>query len=67
MTMFQTLHRMMGGAATLKMSCEKCGYEATWTSAQAKHRLGPDATPMECRRRLVCSRCGVVGQVRVWI
>lgn len=65
--MFQTLHRMMGGAATLKMSCEKCGHEASWTSAQAKQRVGPDATPMDCRRRLVCASCGAKGRARVWI
>lgn len=67
MTMFQTLHRMLGGAATLKMTCQKCAHEATWTSAQALQRLGPDATPMDCRRRLRCSACGVTGRVRVWI
>lgn len=67
MMMFQTLHRMMGGSETLKMACEECGHEAAWTSAQAKERLGPDATPMDVRHRLVCSSCGVGGRVRVWI
>jgi hypothetical protein len=33
--MFQNLHRMMNGAATLKLSCEACGHEATWTAALA--------------------------------
>ena len=67
MTMFQTLHRMMGGATTLKMRCEKCGHEATWTAAQAMKRLGSGATPMDCRRRLICTSCGVSSRVQVWI
>lgn len=67
MTMFQTLHRMMGGAATLKIACEACGHQATWTSDQAIGRLGPDAIPVDIRRRLKCGSCGVVGRSRVWI
>lgn len=51
MTMFQNLRRMMGGAATLKISCEACGHKATWTCAQAFQRLGGDATPLDCRRQ----------------
>ena len=67
MTMFQTLHRMMANAATLKIACEACGHEATWTSAQAFKRLGPDAAPFDIRRRLVCSACGRAGRAKVWI
>jgi hypothetical protein len=67
MTMFQNLRRMMGGAATLKISCEACGHEATWTSAEAFQRLGGDATPRDCRRRLACSGCGHRGRAHVWI
>lgn len=67
MTMFQNLHRMMSGAATLKLACDGCGHEATWTTRQAIDRLGGDATPADIRRRLVCSDCGQAGRVRVWI
>ena len=67
MTMFQNLRRMMASAATLKIGCEGCGHEATWTSAQALQRLGPDAMPFDIRRRLVCGSCGRTGRSRVWI
>ena len=67
MTMFQNLRRMMSGAATLKISCEACGHEATWTCAQAFQRLGGDATPLDCRRLLACSACGRRGRAHVWI
>lgn len=67
MTMFQNLHRMMGEAATLKMACDGCGHEATWTARQAIDRLGADATPADIRRRLKCKDCGQAGRVRVWI
>jgi hypothetical protein len=67
MTMFQNLRRMMSGAATLKITCEACGHEATWTGAQAFQRLGGDATPLHCRRRLACAACGVRGRAHVWI
>jgi hypothetical protein len=65
--MFQNLHRMMAGAATLKITCEACGHEAAWTQAQAFRLLGPDATPFDIRRRLACSACGRTGRVHVWI
>lgn len=67
MTMFQNLHRMLANAHTLKIACEACGHEATWTSAQAVQRLGPDAMPFDIRRRLVCSCCGRAGRSKVWI
>lgn len=64
--MFQTLHRMMNGAATLKITCA-CGHAVTWTSAQAFARLGPDATPFEIRQRLACTVCGRTGHARACI
>lgn len=67
MTMFQNLHRMMTGAATLKIECEACGHQATWSSSQAFRRLGPDAIPVDIRRRLKCGACDRVGQSKVWI
>jgi hypothetical protein len=67
MTMFQNLHRMLANAHTLKITCEGCGHEVTWTAAQAFQRLGPDAMPFDIRRRLSCSSCGVRGRSRVWI
>ena len=67
MTMFQTLRRVMGAAATLKIGCEACGHMTAWTATQAFERLGPDATPFEARRRLSCGACGRAGRVRVWI
>ena len=67
MTMFQNLRRMLAEAATLKIACDGCGHEATWTAAQAFQRLGPDAAPAEIRRRLVCGSCGRPGRARIWI
>jgi hypothetical protein len=64
-TMFQNLARMMGGAETLKMRCERCDHAVTWTRDEAFRWLGPDATPMEVRRRLVCRLCR--GPAQVWI
>jgi DNA-directed RNA polymerase subunit RPC12/RpoP len=67
MTMFQNLRRMMPERSTLKIECEPCGHQATWSQDQAFRRLGPDATPFEIRRRLRCDECGVRGRSRVWI
>jgi hypothetical protein len=67
MTMFQNLSRMMAGGAALKIKCEACGRQTTWRSDEAFRRLGPDATPYEIRRRLVCIGCGATGWVQVWI
>ncbi len=66
MTMFQNLRRMMGGAATLKISWEACGHEATWTSAQAFQRLPVtqlrrrrhQGRPAKARRNAPASRPG---------
>jgi hypothetical protein len=60
--MFQNLRRMMGGT-TLRITCERCAHTATWTQEWAFRWLGPDATPMDVRRRLVCRMCG--GQAEV--
>lgn len=65
--MFQNLRRMMVESATLKIECEGCHRRTAWTQDEAFKRLGPDATPYEIRRRLVCGGCGVAGWARVWI
>lgn len=67
MTMFQTLHRSMASAQTLKMQCEACDHRATLSAREAKAACGPDATPMDIRRRARCKVCGTEGRVRVWI
>lgn len=67
MTMFQNLHRSLGSGQTLKIQCEACGHLATLSQAQAKAACGPDATPMDIRRRAKCKVCHVEGRVRVWI
>jgi DNA-directed RNA polymerase subunit RPC12/RpoP len=67
MTMFQNLHRSMTGAQTLKVQCEVCDHRATLGAAEAKAACGPDATPMDIRRRARCTACGTEGRVRVWI
>jgi hypothetical protein len=64
MTMFQNLRRMMSGM-TLKIGCECCDHSVTWTQDQAFRWLGPDATPMDVRRRLVCRMCGGQALVEV--
>lgn len=67
MTMFQNLHRSMGASQTLKIQCAACDHLATLSAAEAKQRCGPDATPMDIRRRARCRLCGVEGRVAVWI
>ena len=66
MTMFQTLHRTMSPGDTLKIACP-CGHGVCWPYPQAVARCGPDATPMDIRRRCRCEACGAEGRVRVWI
>jgi hypothetical protein len=63
--MFQNLRRMMGGGVTLKIRCEACDHAAEWTRDEAFRWLGPDASPFEVRRKLVCRLCR--GRARVWI
>jgi DNA-directed RNA polymerase subunit RPC12/RpoP len=65
--MFQNLHRMMASGEVLKIACEDCGHRATWTRDDAFRRLGPDATPTDIHRRLVCEGCGAARRARVWI
>ncbi|MCR5879536.1 hypothetical protein [Phenylobacterium sp. J367] len=67
MTMFQTLRRMMSPQDTLRIRCGACGREAAWLCGEAIARLGPDATPMDVRRRLRCGACGAAGQARISI
>ncbi|MBI1200353.1 MAG: hypothetical protein GC203_21040 [Phenylobacterium sp.] len=59
--MFQTLARTMEPGARLRIHCGGCGHTAAWSRGTAFARLGPDATPADVRRRLVCSRCGRAG------
>ena len=66
MTMFQNLHRSLAQGRTLKLACEACPHRADWTRAEAIARLGPDAIPVDIRRRLACGVCGR-GAPRVWI
>lgn len=65
--MFQNLHRSMAARQTLKIQCEVCDHLATLRAADAKVRCGPDATPMDIRRRAKCRICGAEGRVKVWI
>lgn len=65
--MFQNLHRSMAPGQTLKIQCEACRHLASLTAMEAKAACGPDATPMDIRRRAKCKACGAEGRVRVWI
>jgi hypothetical protein len=67
MTMFQNLHRSMASDQTLKIQCEACDHRATLAPADARVACGPDATPMDIRRRAKCRACGAEGRARVWI
>lgn len=67
MTMFQTLHRSLAPDRTLKIQCAACGHRATLAQAEAVARCGPDATPMDIRRRARCQACGAEGRARAWI
>jgi len=55
--MFQNLQRMLRGGRCLQLTCA-CGHAVSWTPEQAFQRAGAEATPMDLRRRLICSRCG---------
>jgi len=67
MQMFQNLHRTMKSGDQLKIRCEPCGHLVTWSLAEAKAHCGPDATPIDIRRRAKCRQCGAEGRVTVWI
>ena len=65
--MFQNLQRTLSGHRTLKIRCEICDHRATLKAGEARLRCGPDATPMDIRRRAKCGSCGAEGHARVWI
>lgn len=65
--MFQTLIRVMEPADWLKIRCDLCGYQVEWRRAKAFEAFGPDASPADCRARLVCGNCGSRAKVRVWV
>lgn len=67
MTMFQNLHRSLAQGDTLKMQCEVCDHRVAFAAPQARRACGPDATPMDIRRRARCKACGAEGRARVWI
>lgn len=67
MTMFQNLHRSLGADQTLKIQCEACDHRMTLAACDAKALCGPDAAPMDIRRRAKCKVCGTEGRARVWI
>jgi hypothetical protein len=67
MALFENLHRSLRPDQTLKIRCEACDHLATLTAAQARAGCGPDATPMDIRRRAKCKSCGAEGRARVWI
>jgi hypothetical protein len=67
MTMFQNLHRSMRPSQTLKIQCEACDHLVTLAASEAKRLCGPDATPMDIRRRARCKACRAEGRARVWI
>jgi predicted RNA-binding Zn-ribbon protein involved in translation (DUF1610 family) len=65
--MFQTIRRTLRSDQTLKLQCEACDHRLALSAAQARAACGPDATPMDIRRRAKCRVCGAEGQARVWI
>jgi hypothetical protein len=65
--MFQSLHRSMTPARTLKIQCDACDHRVTLSYREAVDACGPDATPMDIRRRARCTLCRAVGRVLVWI
>ena len=67
MTMFQNLHRSLAAGQTLKLQCDACEHRVTLSQGEAARLCGPDATPMEIRRRARCTVCGAEGRARVWI
>lgn len=65
MAMYENLGRTMKPYQALKIACDDCSHQVTWSYADAIDRLGPHASPSEIRARLVCSLCG--GPARIWI
>ncbi len=66
--MFETLQRVMSDAGDrLKLRCEACGHGAEMTRERSFATFGPDASPFEIRRRVVCTVCRARGRSSVWI
>jgi len=66
MTMFQNLFRSMQPHGRLQAECETCARRTVWSKEQACRIFGPEATPADIRRRLICTDCGQA-TARVWI
>ena len=58
MQMFQTIPRTMPRHGHLLVACGRCGHRRHYDYTSAARTFGPDATPPDVRRRLVCSKCG---------
>ncbi len=68
MTMFQTLARVMTAPAdTLQIHCLACQHRAIWTRKEAFDRLGPDSSPYEVGKKLVCGQCGARNRASVTV
>jgi ribosomal protein S27E len=65
--MFQNLHRSLPQSGGLKIECDGCGRQTTWSRAVAMEKLGSHAAPADIRRRLRCKNCGKAGQAKTWI
>lgn len=61
--MFQTLQRVMGPSDALQAAC-RCGHRKTWPWREAFAVFGPDATPVDVRRRVRCAPCKTAGRPR---
>jgi len=57
----------MSPSQTLKIQCDGCRHLGRFTAAEARATFGPDATPMDIRRRATCRVCRAAGRARVWI
>lgn len=66
MTMFQNLGRMMNYNQSLKVKCA-CGHQSEFSCKDAFALFGPDATPVDIRRRVRCSQHQDQRTVEVWI
>lgn len=65
--MFQNLGNSLGRQSdTLKIKCNACKHEATWSAKVALRVFGHRAVRYDITSRLRCSRCDKK-QVSVWI
>lgn len=65
--MFQNLGNSLGRQSdTLKIKCNACKHEATWSAKMALRVFGHRAVRYDITSRLRCSRCDKK-QVSVWI